>query len=172
MVVVLEGGPVADVDRKPRSARYNIIGESFDSDILPVIVGGKVEIQNMGRRIPRLYSKSNSDVVPNDPINSKDVRVTQPITNAHQPIDIRDQDSVHFLGHIVAFEHGYFSVVGYDGSFRIEGVPPGTWKVKVWYQDSWVAELPPVTVTISSKAAPKSVLIALPAKLASKGGAQ
>ncbi len=172
MVVVLEGGPVADVDRKPLSARYSIIGENFDSDILPVIVGGKVEIQNMGRRAPRLYSKSNSDIVPNDPINSKGVRVTQPIAKVHTPIDIRDQDSVHFLAHIVAFEHGYFSTLGHDGSFRIEGVPAGTWKIRVWYQDSWVAELPPVTVTISGKQAPKSVVVALPAKLASKGEAQ
>mgnify|MGYP003631551867 CR=1 FL=1 len=172
MVVVLEGGPVDEMDKKPRSARYSIVGENFDSEILPVIVGGKVEIKNMGSKTPRLYSESNPDVVPSDPINPKGVRVTEAISKAHTPIDIRDRDSVHFLAHVVAFEHAYFSTLGHDGTFSIEGVPAGTWNIKIWHGDGWVTNIPPATVTIAGKRAPKAVEVALPAKLASAGEAQ
>ncbi len=172
MVVVLDGGPVDDMDKKPRSSRYSIIGENFDSEILPVIVGGKVEIKNLGHKTPRLFSQSNPEVVPSDPINPKGVRVTEAITKAHTPIDIRDRDSVHFLAHIVAFEHGYFSTLKYDGTFRIEGVPAGTWNVKIWHAGGWVTNIPATTVTVGGKRAPKPVEVALPAKLAAAGEAQ
>lgn len=171
IVIVLDGGPVDDSDKKPRSSRYSIVGENFESDILPVIVGGKVEIKNLGRKAPRLYSTFSEDMVPSDPINKKGVRVTKAITKVHEPIDIREHDTVHFLAHIVAFEHSYFSVLDHTGRFEIKGVPPGTWKVKVWYRDAWVTNIPKTTVTIAGKRAPKQIKLTLPKKLttASKG---
>lgn len=165
MVVVLDGGPVDEADRQPRTSRYSIIGENFASEMLPVVVGGKVDIKNEGLKSPRLYSRTSKDVVPGDPILPKGTRPTQAISEIGKVIDIRDQDSVHFLAHIVAFEHAYFSVLGYDGSFEIKGVPAGTWKVKVWYRDAWVTNLPETTITIAGKRAPKAAKISLPAKL-------
>jgi hypothetical protein len=165
MVVVLDGGPVDEADRQPRTSRYAIIGENFASEMLPVVVGGKVDIKNKGLKSPRLYSKTSKDVVPGDPILTGGTRSTQAISELGKVIDIRDQDSVHFLAHIVAFEHAYFSVLGYDGSFEIKGVPAGTWKVKVWYRDAWVTNLPATTITIAGKRAPKAAKISLPAKL-------
>ncbi len=165
MVVVLEGGPIDEADRQPRASRYEIIGENFASDMLPVVVGGKVEIRNKGLNSPRLYSRISKDIVPGDPILSGGIRSTQAISDKHKIIDIRDQDSVHFLAHIVAFEHAYFSVLGFDGSFSIKGVPAGTWKVKVWYRDAWVTNLPATTITVAAKRAPKAARISLPAKL-------
>lgn len=171
MVVVLEGGPVDEVDKKPRPARYNIVGENFPSQILPVVVGGKVEIKNLGTRAPRLFSKNQPEVVPSDPINRKGVRSTEAITELHKPIDIRDQDSVHFIAHIVAFEHSYFALPNFAGEFDIEGVPPGTWNVKVWYRDAWVTNLPETTITVSAKKSAK-FKITLPAKLTTEASAQ
>lgn len=165
MVVVLSGGPIDETDRKPRSSRYSIIGENFASEMLPVVVNGKVEIRNEGLKSPRLYSTVADDIVPSDPINSKGIRSTKAIAEKHKPIDIRDLDSKHFVGYVVAFEHTYFSVLGYDGDFEIKGVPAGTWNVKVWYQDSWVTNLPATTVTVSGKRDPKAIKVSLPAKL-------
>jgi hypothetical protein len=165
MVVVLRGGPVDESDRKPRSSRYSIIGENFASGMLPVVVGGKVEIKNEGRKTPRLYSTSAADLVPSDPINSKGIRATIAIAKTYSPVDIRDHDSVHFIAHIVAFEHSYFSTLGHDGSFEIKGVPPGNWTVMVWYRDAWVTNLPATSVTVSGKRNPKAIKLSLPAKL-------
>lgn len=165
MVVVLSGGPIDESDRKPRSSRYKIIGENFASEMLPVVVGGKVEIQNKGLKSPQLYSTVSADFIPSDPINNNGIRSTKATTEKHKPIDIRDLNSKHFIAHVVAFEHTYFSVLAYDGKFEIEGVPAGTWNVKVWYRDSWVTNLPASTVTVSAKRAPKAIRVSLPAKL-------
>ncbi|MEE8448078.1 MAG: hypothetical protein V3S39_00455 [Thermodesulfobacteriota bacterium] len=37
------------------------------------------------------------------------------------------------LGWIYVLDHPYFSVVGEDGTFKIDGIPPGTYKVKAWH---------------------------------------
>ncbi len=170
MVIVLDGGPVDETDKQPKDAHYDIIGENFQRDILPVIVGGKIQITNQGRKAPRLYSTILPSVVPGDPINKTGGRETQAIAEAHKEIDLRDHNSVHFLAHIVAFEHGYFSTVAADGSFSIAGVPAGTWKVKVWHKGGWVTNIPDVSVTVVAKRESKGVTIALPVRL-SKGEA-
>ena len=91
-------------------------------------------------------------------------RSTEAITEAHKAIDIRDKDSVHFIAHIVAFEHAYFAVPNFNGDIQIEGVPAGTWKVKVWYRDNWVTNLPETTINVSAKK-PTKFKISLPAKI-------
>ena len=37
-------------------------------------------------------------------------------------------------------DHPYFAVTGPDGSFTIEGVPPGNWLVRVWHESLGTAE--------------------------------
>lgn len=36
-------------------------------------------------------------------------------------------------GHIAVFDHPYFAVTGDDGSFAIEGVPPGDYVLEAWH---------------------------------------
>lgn len=173
IVVVLDGGKVDEVDRKPHAREYVIAGENFETDIFPVVIGSKVEIRNKGRKSPQLYSKTIADFLPSEPINPKGIRETKPVTEAHKPIDIRAQDSVHFLGRVVAFEHRYFAVPSFNGRFEIKGVPPGTWTVKLWYRDGWVTNLPKITVSLpAAKRGAKPVRVNLPASLKTGAGAQ
>jgi hypothetical protein len=168
IVVVLTGGTADEADLRPRRTKYVIVGENFESDILPVVKGSQVELRNMSNRSIRLYSKSAAGIVDEAPVKNKAARVTKEITELHKPIDIREHDSVHFLAHIVAFENRYYSTVAHDGSFEIKGVPAGTWQVKVWYKDAWVTNIPTTTVTIAGKRPPKPIKVSLPAKLNTK----
>lgn len=169
MVVVLEGGPVDPSDQKPRSIRYDIIGDNFASDILPVVVGGKVEVRNLSRRSPQLYSVSPPNMIPEDPIGKKGVRETSPIESKHTPIEIRDRDATYFSVQVVAFENAYFSTVDYDGNFSISGVPDGTWKVKIWHNDGWVTNAPATSITVGGKRPSKPQTIKLPTKITTAG---
>lgn len=44
-----------------------------------------------------------------------------------------DAGHTWMLSYIHVFPHPYYSVSGEDGSFRIEGVPPGTYTLKLWH---------------------------------------
>lgn len=167
LVVALEGGPVDAADTKApnKPVRYQIIGESFEIPLLPVVVGTKLEIENRGTGSPRLYAPGHADLLESDPINPKGVRPAAPIATALSLIEIRDHDSAHLRGRVVAFPNAYFSTVDDSGRFEIEGVPAGTWKVKIWYRDGWV-ELPEsVTVDVPARRSARSVRIALPVNL-------
>jgi hypothetical protein len=172
MVVVLEGGAVDDGDKKPHSSTYNIIGENFETDIFPVVAGSKVEIKNKGRKSPRLYSKAMADLVPGDPINKNGVRLTAAISEPYKVVDVRDHDTVHMVGRIVAFPHAYFSTVDDNGKFSIDGVPPGSWKVKLWYRDGWVSNAPATSINVAARRGARGVKITLPAKIKTGAEAQ
>ena len=170
VVVVLDGGTAApeDTEPPPQTPRYTIIGESFDVPILPVVAGSAVEIKNNGKGSPRLYSPDRSDLVPGDPVSPKGERKTKKRDKAGVSYEIRDRESAHLTGRIAVFPHRYFARVKPDGKFEIKGVPPGTWKIKVWYVDGWV-EMPAETVEVVAKKEAKiKQPIALPARLPTK----
>lgn len=166
LIIVLEGGTVAPEDSEPPglAVKYGIIGESFDVPVLPVVVGSVVEIQNLGKNSPRLFSPGAEDLVPGDPINPKGERKTKKIDAAEKVFEIRDRESAHLSGRIVAFKHRYFSRVRPDGKFEIKGVPAGAWKIRVWYGNGWLAA-PVESVQVDAKRETKPVKITLPARL-------
>jgi len=44
--------------------------------------------------------------------------------------DVHDWESAHVL----VFDHPFFAITGTDGSFRIPGVPAGTYTVRAWHE--------------------------------------
>jgi hypothetical protein len=169
LVIVLDGATPPEEDRQPpgQPVRYTIVGESFEVPLFPVVAGSTVEIRNAGRGAPRLYSPDQPDLVPADPISPRGERKTKKIEPAHRAFELRDRESVHLSGRIVAFPHRYFARVGADGKFAIQGVAPGTWQVRVWHRDGWV-ELPAEVVEVVAKKESKPVKINLPAKLVAR----
>ncbi|HKE18988.1 MAG TPA: hypothetical protein VKB80_29140 [Kofleriaceae bacterium] len=169
MIVVLEGATPPEEDRQPpdQPARYAILGESFETPLVAVVVGSVVSIHNAGRGAPRIYSPDQADLVPADPISPGGERKTRKIEPAHRTFELRDRESVHLSGRIVALPHRYFSLIAGDGHFAIQGVAPGTWKVRVWYRDGW-ADVPEETVEVVAKKESKPIKIALPAKFVTR----
>jgi len=169
IVIVLDGAtpPAEDRQAPGQPVRYTIIGESFEQPLLPVVTGSVVEVRNAGRGSPRLYSPQKSDLVRADPIAPRGERQTKKIEPAHQGFELRDRDSVHLRGRIVAFPHRYITLLAPDGRFTIKDVAPGTWKVRVWYRDGW-ADLAEQTVEVAAKQETKPVKLSLPVKLMTK----
>src|SRR5690606_6800133 len=166
IVVVLEGGTPApeDAEAPGQPVRYTIIGEAFEQPILPVVVGSIVEVKNGGARSPRLYVAGEDGLIPGDPVSPKAERKTRPIAEPNRAYVIRDRESAHLTGRVVAFPHRYFARVGPGGKFEIEGVAPGTWRVRVWYEDGWV-DMPSQTIEVEARREARVKQIALPARL-------
>ncbi len=169
IVVILDGGPVSSSDSTPpkRKARYELIGESFNTDIFAYVAGGEVEIKNSGRNSPRLYAPSSADAIESSPVNPKGIRPVKAPTEAYKTLVIRDRESAHLSGILLAVPHSYFSLLDSSGNFKIEGVPAGRWTIKLWHRDGWLTTSGG-SVTVAGKRAVKASSIRLPAELKKK----
>ncbi len=169
IIVVLEGGVAADEDTKPsgRPAVYRLIGESFESPVMPVLAGSTVEIENEGKNSPRIYSPEDDKILDGESIGPRKKRAIKSFGPAYKVAELRDHDSAHLSGRLIAMPHTYFSRVKDDGKFEIEGVPAGAWKVKLWYSTGWL-ELPESSVVVVAKRS-VDASITLPAKLTTAG---
>lgn len=58
------------------------------------------------------------------------------VTSFRQPEFIRARCDIHpwMVGHIGVFANSFFAVTGEDGSFRIEGLPAGTYTLSTWHE--------------------------------------
>jgi len=166
IVVVLEGGKAPPDDTAPGAAvKYRLIGEAFEIPLLPVLAGSSVDVHNDSPLERVFYSPDDDKAFDTAPVKTKQKRSLKKFGPAGRVIEVRAQDSAHISGTVVAFPHPYFSGVDDSGKFEIRGVPPGPWKIKIWYRTGWV-KMPEVTVDVVGK---KSVAttVELPAKLTS-----
>jgi hypothetical protein len=53
---------------------------------------------------------------------------------------VRDADHPWPTAYLAVFDHPYFAVTAPNGTFRIDGVPPGRYRLKVWHERTKPAE--------------------------------
>jgi len=49
-------------------------------------------------------------------------------------VEIRCKEHGFARGYVAVFDHPYFAVTDESGAFKIEGLPPGTYTVKIWHE--------------------------------------
>ena len=53
---------------------------------------------------------------------------------------VRDADHPWPTAYLAVFDHPYFAVTAPNGTFRIDAVPPGRYRMKVWHERTKIAE--------------------------------
>lgn len=51
-----------------------------------------------------------------------------------------DAGHIWMSAFVVAVEHPYFAITDEEGTFKIENVPPGTYKIKMWHEGSKITK--------------------------------
>jgi len=135
MVVVLEG------DEKPVSPPQVVIelqGESFNRRAVAVPAGAEVVIKNVSKISRTLVAAEDPKLIPQGPINPtgpKSFRATE----VGKVYTIGDKDAPHLKLKIVVVNTQYVGYPDETGKFEIDNVPAGSYKVKLWYGDKWLA---------------------------------
>src|SRR5690606_37268064 len=94
-IVVLEGGPVAEEDRKPprEPVRYRVIDEAFEAPVLPFVTGSNIEIRNDGTGEPRVFAPARPDLITGEPIKPRRASVIKKLALSGQALELRGRDS-------------------------------------------------------------------------------
>jgi len=145
LVVVLV--PATPAQGSPASASWDLVGDSFSRPLLPVTTGAEVTIKNRSKRAASLTADAPK-LIPAGPINPGG---TRPFTAATAGlVVVTDEDLPHLRGRLVVVDSPYFAVPDRDGKFTIKDVPPGEYKVQIWYLDAWL-DRPDDSLTMPAK---------------------
>jgi hypothetical protein len=147
VVIVVEG------DEKPVSpgqVTWSLVGESFARPIVAVPAGAEVIIRN-DSKVPRsLVVKGGDpkllDPGPLNPTATKSFRAT----DAGKSYVLTDKDAPYLVGRIVVVNTQLVAYPDESGHFQIDNVPPGNYKVKIWYRDNWL-QRPDDDIAVTAK---------------------
>ena len=134
VVVLVPATPPAAANS---TASWDLLGESFAKPLLVVRTGTEVTIKNKSKRAVTLAAAEDPGLLTAGPINISGTRALTPKTAG--VFTLSDKDIPHLRGWLVVVDSPYFAMTGRDGSFELKDVPPGEYKVRVWYQDGWLA---------------------------------
>jgi hypothetical protein len=146
MVIVLEG------DEKPVSPPQvvvELLGETFSRKVVAAPAGAEVVIKNLSKAARTLVAAEDPKLIPQGPINPtgpKSFRVADP----GKVYSIGDKDAPHLTLKLITINTPYYAYPDETGHYNIDGVPPGNYKLKVWYAGGWI-ERPDDAVEVGAK---------------------
>lgn len=146
MVLVLEG------DEKPAAppeVDWQLVGESFSPQVVAAPVGAEVVIKDVTKTARTLVAKEDPKLVPAGPINpggTKSFRVQK----AGAVYTIGDPDAPNLVGRVIVVDTPFVAYPDDQGHFEFADVPPGAYKLRVWYAGGWLAR-PADDVTVAAK---------------------
>jgi plastocyanin len=148
-VVYFEDIPADPGPPAPSRARMHQTNETFVPHLLAVTAGSTVDFPNDDRTYHNVFSLSKTkqfDLGRYATGRSKFVVFDRPgIVRVF--CDIHS----HMNAFILVFVHRYFAVTDDDGRYRIDQVPPGTYRVTAWYEGIAI-ETQRVTITAGAAA--------------------
>jgi hypothetical protein len=146
MVVVLEGQekPVS-----PPQVVIELLGETFSKKVVAAPAGAEVVIKNVSKTARTLVAAEDPKLVPQGPINPTGPKSFR-VNDVGKVYTIGDKDAPHLRLKVVVVNTQFVGYPDETGKFEVDGVPPGAYKVKVWYQDSWI-QREDETVNVAAK---------------------
>jgi len=129
--------------------RMNQKDERFIPHLLAIPTGSTVDFPNEDRTFHNVFSLSKArrfDLGRYAAGQSKAVRFDRPGI-----VRVFCEIHSHMNAFILVFDHRYFAVTDDNGRFRIDRVPPGTYRVTAWYEGA-AKQTQTVTVAASTGA--------------------
>jgi plastocyanin len=142
-VVYVENVPEGAFEREPGTARLSQRGAQFKPRVLPVVRGTEVDMTNDDWVSHSVFSRAAIKTFDLG-IYAQDVRKA---VLFDKPGVVQLFCAIHprMNGVVLVLQNPFFAKPKADGSFAIEGVPAGTYQVRVYRQG---AAVPPASVTV------------------------
>jgi plastocyanin len=140
----LEGPVAAVVAAQPVTVEIAITDKTYAPEVVVVPVGSSVRFPN--------HDPFNHNVFSASELNSFDLGlygrgVTRSQTFAHPGL-VRVYCNVHprMVAYVQVMANRYFAQPGADGSFTIDNVPPGSYRLHVWHERTPAEVVQEITV--------------------------
>jgi hypothetical protein len=146
VVIVVEG------DEKPVSppqVMWDLVGESFARPVVAAPAGAEVIIRNTSK-VPRtLVVKEDAKLLEPGPLNPTATKSFR-ASDAGKSFTLTDKDAPHLIGRVIVVNTQFVAYPDESGHYQIDNIPPGAYKLKIWYRDKWLAR-PDDSVDVTAK---------------------
>jgi hypothetical protein len=136
----------------PVERRIDLSSEDcgLDPRVQATIVGTTTNVTNDDKLLHKLVFTliGSHDTLTKMPFfNAGQVVASERLARKAGIVEVRCLMHPWTRGYIAVFDHPYFAVTGADGSFKIDSLPPGTYKLMVWHEGADKAVEQQVQVT-------------------------
>ena len=114
----------------------------FSPPLLPVQVGTKVEFPNLDDTYHNIFSYSPAKRFDLGRYRSDEKPVPAQLFETPGLVTLRCDIHEHMRGLILVLETPHFVTTDTDGRFRLQGLPPGQYKLKAWLSSKTTLEFP------------------------------
>jgi hypothetical protein len=127
-------GKPLPIDRRVEISTEHCV---IDPRIQTAVVGSGINVFNEDRLLHKLvFTRAGTDdtlaVMPF--FNEGQLVASTALARRPGVVEIRCAQHAWMHGYILVFEHPYYAVTSGDGSFKIDSLPPGTYKLMVWHE--------------------------------------
>src|ERR1035437_522169 len=143
-VVYLEGSFAKPMSQPLRQIVQKDL--AFQPSLLAVQARTKVEFPNADETYHNVFSFSTAKRFDLGRHRPEDTPVPSQVFDKAGMITLRCDIHEHMRGIILVLDTPHFTISGMDGSFRLGGLPAGTYKLKAWLDSRTTLEKP-VTLT-------------------------
>lgn len=109
----------------------------LDPRVQAVVVGSTIDVENNDKLIHKfIFTRAGThDTLAVMPFfNVAQLVASERLAKETGIVEIRCAMHPWIHGYIAVFDQPYFAVTDDDGSFKIDSLPPGTYKMMVWHQ--------------------------------------
>jgi plastocyanin len=105
----------------------------FKPHILPVLIGTTVDFTNDDTVVHNVFAPPGSAKQFN--LGTYGVGVSKKVTfDALGEVPLLCNVHAEMLGFVIVLQNPYYGLTDKAGNFELKGVPPGTYKLKVWHE--------------------------------------
>ncbi len=141
-VVYLEGVFPAPVQTPLRQVEQK--GFMFLPALLPVQAGTRVAFPNLDDAYHNVFSYSPAKRFDLGRYRPDEKPVPSQLFDKPGLVTLHCDIHEHMRGIILVLDTPHFVTTAPDGSFRLQGLPPGTWRLKAWINSKTTLDLPVV----------------------------
>lgn len=123
---------------------------AIDPRIQTAVVGSGINMFNYDRLLHKLVymrAGTNDTVAVMPFFNDGQVVASTALAQKPGVIEISCTQHPWMHGYILVFDHPYYAVTSNDGSFKIDSLPPGSYKLMVWHEGAAKPVERPIKVT-------------------------
>lgn len=132
VVVYLEGPGLDELQRVPRNAVLDQRNATFIPHVLPIVKGTTVEMVNRDKTYHNVFSLSGT----------KKFNIGRRPTGEEVPVTFDKTGTVqvfcdihsHMNAYILVLENPAFVQPKADGTYSLDGIPPGKYTVHIWHE--------------------------------------